>query len=329
MKRMFRFRNIAVLFICGLWATPAFGASENEQAAQAAFDEALKLMRLKRYSEACAHLARSQELDPAMGTQFRLAECYEKLGRAASAYDQYTAVAEAARAEKQTQREVVARGRATALESKIARLTIDISASVESLRGVEIRRDGVIVEKNSWGKPITIDTGDHVVTVRAPGKVPFERKLWADASAKLVVSVAALDEKPSAQGSPRSPIPAYVLLGTGAVGVGLGVTFIALRAGRVTEAQNTSEQIIAAGGNCRADGPAEFRTKCAGLLDVARRGDTYGTISVVGFSVGGAALLGMGAYLLWPQSKPHDEATLRILPFLDPTKAGFVASGVF
>lgn len=329
MKQMFRFRNIVALLVCGLWAAPALGASENEQAAQAAFDEALKLMRLKRYAEACSHLARSQELDPAMGTQFRLAECYEKLGRAASAYDQYVAVAEAAKAEKQTQREVVARGRATALESKIARLTIDISPSVANLRGVEIRRDGMIVQKNSWGRAVTIDAGDHIVTVRAPGKIPFERKLWADASAKLVVSVAALDEKETAQGPARSPIPTYVLLGTGAVGVGLGITFVALRAGRVTEAQDASKQIIAAGGNCRADGPAEFRTKCATLLDVARRGDTYGTISIVSFSVGGAALLGMGAYLLWPQGKPRDEGNLRILPILDPTKAGFVASGVF
>lgn len=331
MKRMVRLRNIAALLVCGLWATPAVATTENEQAAQAAFDEALKLMRLKRYAEACAHLARSQELDPAMGTQFRLAECYEKLGRSASAYDQYVAVAEAAKAEKQGQRETVARGRAAALESKIARLTIDISPSVAALKGVEIRRDGVVVEKNFWGQSVTIDAGDHVVTVRAPGKVPFERKLWADSAAKLVVSVAALDEKPSAKGPPRSPIPTYVLLGTGGVGVGLGITFLALRAGRVTEAQNLSDQIITGGGNCRSDGPAEFGTKCMSLRETARRGDTYGTISIVSFAVGGAALLGMGAYLLWPESKPRDEASskMRILPILDPTKAGFVASGEF
>jgi len=329
MKRMFRLRNIAALLVCGLWGMPALAATENEQAAQAAFDEALKLMRLKRYAEACAHLARSQELDPAMGTQFRLAECYEKLGRVASAYDQYIAVAEAAKADKQIQREAVARSRASALESKVARLTLDISPSVAALKGVEIRRDGVIVEKNDWGRAVTIDLGDHVVTVQAPGKQAFERKLWADASAKLVVSVAALDEKPSSEPKPRSPIPTYVLLGTGGVGIGLGITFLALRAGRVTAAKNSSEQIIAEGGNCRADGPAEFRTKCATLLDIAKRGDTYGTVSIVSFSVGGAALIGMGAYLLWPNPKPSDEAKFRIVPMLDPTRAGFVAAGVF
>ena len=55
-------------------------------------------------STACEKLAKSQSLDPGMGTQYRLAECYEKLGRLASAYEQYTAVADAAKAAKKADR---------------------------------------------------------------------------------------------------------------------------------------------------------------------------------------------------------------------------------
>jgi tetratricopeptide (TPR) repeat protein len=317
------------LFLCSLLARPAFAATENEQAAQAAFDEALKLMKSKRYAEACAHLARSQELDPAMGTQFRLAECYEKLGRYASAYDQYMSVADAAKADKQIQRESVARTRASTIETKVARLTIDISSSVASLPGVEIRRDGLVVSKASWGQAVTIDLGDHVVTVSAPNRLPFERKFWADASAKLVVSVAALDSKKGADVKPRSKIPVFVMGGAGVVGVGLGITFFALRSSRMTGAQALSAQIIADSGNCRADGQQEFAAKCASLLTKAKQGDTFGTVSIVSFAVGGAALLGMGTYLLWPDAKPRDESALRILPVFGSNMAGLSATGVF
>jgi tetratricopeptide (TPR) repeat protein len=326
----FVFAHLLLLAGLGLTTSPAFAATENEQAAQAAFDEALKLMKEKKYSEACAHLARSQDLDPAMGTQFRLAECYEKLGRQASAYDLYIDVANDAKATKQAQRESVAKTRAAALESKIARLTIDISESVSSLSGVEIRRDGVLVPKKQWGQPMTIDLGDHVVTVRAPRKQPFEKKFWADASAKMVVSVAALDGPKDDGTKPRSRIPLYVMGGVGLAGIGAGITFVALRSSQITDARAQSKQIIAGDGNCRGNGSAGFEVACASLLQMAQRGDTFGTLSIVGFSVGGAALLGAAGYFFWPESRPRDEAKVwRIVPMMDSQSVGLTAMGAF
>ena len=70
-----------------------------------------------------------------MGTQFRLAECYEKLGSIASAYQQYMAVADAAKEANKKDRELVARKRADALEPRIARLTIVIGSALLSCRG--------------------------------------------------------------------------------------------------------------------------------------------------------------------------------------------------
>lgn len=322
--------HLFVVAVLGFVSLPAWGATENEEAAQAAFDEALKLMKVKKYSEACAHLARSQDLDPAMGTQFRLAECYEKLGRNASAYDLYLVVADDAKATKQVQRESIAKTRAAALESKIARLTIDISESVASLSKVEIRRDGVLVPKKQWGQPITIDLGDHVVTVRAPRKQPFEKKFWADASAKMVVSVAALDGPKDDGPKPRSRIPLYVMGGVGIAGIGAGITFVAMRSSQITDARAQSKQIIANDGNCRANGPAEFVVACDTLLQMAQRGDTFGTLSIVGFSVGGAALLGAAGYFFWPESRPRDEAKVwHIVPMMDTQTVGLTAIGAF
>jgi tetratricopeptide (TPR) repeat protein len=322
---------LAMFLALSLIGTPGFGATEKEKAAQQAFDEALTLLKTKRYAEACAKLAQSQELDPGMGTQFRLAECYEKLGRFASAYEQYMAVANAANAENKNKRALLASKRATALESKIARLTIDVSPSVASLPGIEVRRDGVVVEKVFWGQAVPVDRGDHVVTVQAPRRLPFESKLWADAAAKLVVSVAALESPALPKPKPRSKIPLLALGGAGVVGVGLGITFVALRAGEISDAQALRDKVVNGEGNCRANGPAEFATDCSTLLAAAQRGDTFGTGSIVSFIVGGAALGAAAGYFFWPEAKPvaDREGALYILPMLGPGATGLTVSGVF
>ena len=55
-------------------------------AAQALFDQGRDLMRQNKHAEACPKLAESNRLDPAIGTLFHLADCYEQSGRVASAW---------------------------------------------------------------------------------------------------------------------------------------------------------------------------------------------------------------------------------------------------
>src|SRR4029079_14056302 len=111
-------------------------AGETEKEAQTLFLDGMKLMGKKQYAEACEKLAKSQTLDPGMGTQFRLAECYEKLGRLASARDQYNSVADAAKAAGKPDREALSRRRAASLEARVAKLTIVIPPTVASLAGL-------------------------------------------------------------------------------------------------------------------------------------------------------------------------------------------------
>ena len=70
-----------------LWAAPAAHADENADAvtSRTLFDEARRLMAEGKYAEACLELEQSQKLRSGIGTQFNLAECYEKTGRIASA----------------------------------------------------------------------------------------------------------------------------------------------------------------------------------------------------------------------------------------------------
>src|SRR5689334_22228130 len=64
----------------------AQSAVDKAAAAQVLFDEGMRLMSRGDAREACPKLAEAQRLDPGMATQFRLAECYEKTGRRASAW---------------------------------------------------------------------------------------------------------------------------------------------------------------------------------------------------------------------------------------------------
>ena len=62
-------------------STPARADPATVARAQALFDEALALMKAGKYAEACPKLEESDQLDPGMGTEYRLAECYESDGK--------------------------------------------------------------------------------------------------------------------------------------------------------------------------------------------------------------------------------------------------------
>src|SRR6516164_3682204 len=69
-------------------------ASPQDQAvAQSLYDEAKTLMNAKNFVQACPKLEESQRLDPSPATEFHLADCYEQVGRTASAWAAFLEVA--------------------------------------------------------------------------------------------------------------------------------------------------------------------------------------------------------------------------------------------
>src|SRR5262245_29076470 len=113
-----------MLVALGLVAAASAGEPSREAAAaaEAAFDEGKRLAAKRLYEEACAKFEESQRLAPASGTLLNLADCYERLGRTASAWATFRAAAAEARARGKAARDEEARARAAALEPRLSKL---------------------------------------------------------------------------------------------------------------------------------------------------------------------------------------------------------------
>jgi hypothetical protein len=166
-----------------LVARPAPGQRAESSEAQGLFDEGRKLMLVGDYEKACVKLENSRIMDPAIGTLLNLANCYEKQGRLASAWTRYLEAQRMARGADLQNPERVAQDRAARLALRLARLVIEVEHPAAT-PGLEILRDGRIIDISQWGVAIPSDPGTHTVNAIAPGK-----KNWAttaDLSAEAV-----------------------------------------------------------------------------------------------------------------------------------------------
>ncbi len=205
-------RSLRILGVLAILIAPAVASApahadptrEDRAAATALFDEARKLADQKKYPEACPKFEAAMRLDPGMGTLFNLSDCYEQLGRTASAWSGFRDVASMAKAENRPEREQVARDRAAALEPKLSKVRILVSADVPSA-GLTITRDGSPVPSALVGSPIPFDPGAHVIRVVAEGREPWETKITVPAKGGVMdVQVPALAPKKDATPGPTA-----------------------------------------------------------------------------------------------------------------------------
>jgi hypothetical protein len=137
--------------------------------AEALFNAGRALVEGGRYADACAKFAQSKRLAPGLGVTLYLADCYERIGRTASAWIEFRNAEGQAR-ERNDRRAEVARARAQALEPNLCRLTIFVAPTVPR-KGLEVLRDGLPVAQEELGLAVPVDAGDHVVIASLQGKV--------------------------------------------------------------------------------------------------------------------------------------------------------------
>ena len=141
----------------------AYAQERDPAAGEALFLEGRRLMKAGDVAAACAKLAESERLDPAVGTLANLADCEEQLGRTASAWQHWREAAD--RMPAGDPRRVMAGARAAALEKRLARLSVNLAPGAS--RDVVVFRDGVRLGEASYGLYLPIDPGAHVVELRA------------------------------------------------------------------------------------------------------------------------------------------------------------------
>jgi len=172
-----RVSKVAGMFV----ALSAFGGVAQTQAgnatvAQALYDQAKGLMAKGNYAEACPKLEESQRLDPGSGTLINLGDCYEHEGRTASAWSAFLEAAAAAKNVGNTARERAARDRAAQVVGKLSNIEIDVAPS-SAAPGLEVVRDGLVVDEPQRNTPIPVDPGTHTISARAEGRVPWSTEV--------------------------------------------------------------------------------------------------------------------------------------------------------
>jgi hypothetical protein len=326
----------ALLALSALSLAPlsAHGQSgESAAQAEALFREGKQLLKDGKTDQACQKLEGSYRLDPAIGTLMNLADCHEKLGKHASAWAEFLSASSLSKRRGETDRETVARDRATALEPKLIRLTIVVPPATK-VDGLEVRRDGAVVDPASFGSATPVDPGKHQITARAPGRKESTTSVEASGEGKaftVEVKPLAIDDTPKPVASapataaptaappPPAPPPprtratvGLVLGGVGAAGIVVGSVFGLMAKSKWSSANCQN-------GICPTQGQQDDSTSAKGLA----------TVGTVGFAVGGA-LLATGAVLYFTApSGDSAKASLSVAPTAGTDGGGLLVRGRF
>ncbi len=202
-------RILSAIALTAVLAAPSRAAAQphNDDVARAEslFNAAKALLDAGQNADACAKFAESKRLAPGLGVTLYLADCYERIGRTASAWTEFRSAEGLAR-ERSDKRAEVARGRAQTLEPRLDRLTITVAPTVPQA-GLQILRDGTAVSTEEWGLAVPVDPGDHVVVVSSPGHA--SRTIPAHVGPEAPTAAVRIDRLDDATPTP-SPTPAPV-----------------------------------------------------------------------------------------------------------------------
>jgi hypothetical protein len=280
--------------------TSAHAQSASDKAlAETLFREARTLMADGKIDDACAKLEGSYRIDPRTGTLTNLAACHEMQGKTASAWAEFSEAAAQAANARRSSTEQVARARATALETKLSRLSIHLTAPDPK---VEITIDGRRIVNEALSTSIPLDPGVHKVTAKlgdamwageatmAAGPSTSELtipKFEAVAPKPVVAAPEAAPARPESLARSSTPghgreIAAYGALGVGVVGIGVGTVF-----GLMTLSKKSDADALCHGSVCSSQRGVDLQADAR----------SSATLSTIGFGVGlvGAAV---GLYFL-------------------------------
>lgn len=318
-----------------LAARPA--AAQNEVAAAATlFKEAKRLAKEGNFLEACPKFEASYALDEQLGTLMNIADCYDQLGKVATAWARWSDALEWAKRVDDPKRITYVEGRLKESEAKLPRVTIEVENPVPTLA---IARGDVDVEEAMWGLAIPVDPGPLEVTVSRGERVLERRPVEARSGEVTVVKIdlSAIDEA-----HPEAPDPAPVVtveapppkeppppepydpthrnvgLIVGAVGLAGVLTAAGLEIGALVKKGQAEAGDACVNKFCSPNGLADAQSAAT----FAEAGQWVG--------IGGLVVLAVGATIFFT-APPEDDggAAARVTPWFDAGGGGVLVGGRF
>lgn len=287
----------------GLAAAIAGGRAaraEDKAGAVALFREAGALVDAGQASRACPKYEESLRLYDSVNTRYFLADCYERIGKMASAWAHFLEVAARVHASGDRVKEAKARERAAAVQPKVSRLSVVVEAA--STPGLEVKRDGTPVGPGQWGVPMPVDAGIHVIQASAPGKRAWTAQVEVKpGGVTSTLVVRALEDDPASRdaggaGDGRRTI-ALVTAGAGVVAVGVGAAL-----GFAAKSRFDESRPFCNGDRCDRRG-----------MDIRSSAVARANVATAVFGVGLAAIAGGGVLWLTARSSTQG-ASLGLSP---------------
>jgi hypothetical protein len=149
---------------CVLVAANARAAGVDPVTAEALFLEGRRAADAGNYEIACANFEESERLDPASGTLLNLADCEEKRGQLARAWQHFRQLFD--ELPPSDVRRNIADGRARSLEGRTPKLVVTLTSAGPA----SVKRDDTVLGPASLGARQPVDPGHHVIVVASAGR---------------------------------------------------------------------------------------------------------------------------------------------------------------
>jgi hypothetical protein len=303
-----------------LCCSPVVRAQDSPRVQEASrlFNAACESLKRGDVERACRAFDQSERLDPQLGTKLHLADCYERLGKLASAWLQFRA-AELLAAERNANgshepREKVAHEIAEALRVRVPTVQLAFRAHAPESR---VTLDGHELAERAWGSPVAMEPGEHEIAVAAKGRVTWRRALEIAERQHIEVVVPPLPQlterhppaPPANSASAPQRVVSYSVGTVGLLAIGAGVVL-----GIVTESTLAKRDKLCPNDVCRDQGEkdrvSELTSKAQG---------TARATNVLVIGAGFALAAGVTLFLLSPKSS---ETAVSVGLKLSPTTAG-------
>ncbi len=143
-------------------------------------------MKSGEFAPACPKLEAAVKLYRGSGVLLNLADCYEHVGRTASAWTEFGEAASLAVLAGRQDDESEARRRQAALEPRLAHLVVDVKGPAPTL---SLSWDGKELLPAAWHTRIPVDPGPHTLAATAPGRAAWSASVNVASEATETVEV--------------------------------------------------------------------------------------------------------------------------------------------